>query len=219
MLHRHGRPAGHDAGGAIAVPLGGFVAQQILNSCAILKHGSERVDVGAREQAGRDVRIPGREVLRGSAVCHVYDQDRTVLPAAVIQQAPPDVMQLMTPSRYMRCFGRSDCRNPKLFGLSWRITAKSMRGFLSIEAARYRNPLAGNPGPLASIRLRSERRCHCRTASVTPAMTSTSDAICGNSSGSPSAAADAMTPTIGVNSMPIAAVPAATRRNAANQVR
>jgi hypothetical protein len=37
--------AGHDDGGAIAVPFGELVAQQILNACAILKHMSERVDI------------------------------------------------------------------------------------------------------------------------------------------------------------------------------
>jgi hypothetical protein len=71
-----------------------------------------------------------------------------------------------------------------------------------------------------SVYLAPIDRCHHRrTARVTPAMTKASDANCGNSSGSPSATAEAITPIIGVSSMPIAAVPASTRRNAANQVR
>jgi hypothetical protein len=71
--------------------------------------------------------------------------------------APPDLMQLMTASRYTRCFGRTDCRSPKLFGLSRRITEKSMRGFLSIG----RLPQHGNgdrPGAVNAIDSASLRK-------------------------------------------------------------
>lgn len=62
-------------------------------------------------------------------------------------------------------------------------------------------------------------RHHCRTARTMPVTTRAREANCGNSSGSPSVMAEATTPMIGVSSVPIAAVPASSRRNAANHVR